>query len=212
MTAADGTARWTRIGILGWTFDPPHRAHISLAETALQQLQLIRAFFAPAADPPHKHGKIRASITQRLAMLERAVSGCPQFEISLVDVERPGPHNSVDTARIFGERYPGAELFFIMGADALAKLPTWRQPNELLRRCKIAVMKRQGYGFHAAIENTPLLELVERCVLLDRPQLAISSNDLLDRLQQGKDVSAMLAPNVLAYIQCEGIYHVGDDG
>ncbi len=99
-----------------------------------------------------------------------------------------------------------------MGADELAELPTWQQPSELLRRCQIAMMKRPGYGFHAAIESTWLLELVARCVLLDGPQLAISSRDLLDRLQQDKDVSAMLAPNVLAYIQREGIYHVGDDG
>ena len=212
MTTAGGTAKKTRIGILGGTFDPPHQAHISLAETARQQLHLRHAFFVPAADPPHKHGKIRASITQRLAMLERALSGSPQFEISLVDVERPGPHYSVDTVRIFGERYPGAELFFIMGADALAELPTWRQPSELLRGCQLAVMRRPGYGFHAAIENSPLAELKDCCVLLDGPQLPISSSDLLERLEQGEDVSAMLVPSVLTYIQRGGIYHVGDDG
>lgn len=212
MNVAGSTAQNTRIGILGGTFDPPHQAHIHLAETAHKQLQLSRTFFVPAADPPHKHGKLRASITQRLAMLELALAAYPLFEISSVDVERPGPHYSVDTVRIFGERHPGAALYFIMGADSLAELPTWRQPNELLRRCQVAVMKRPGYDFNSTVKNSPLPELAECSVLLEGPQLAISSSDLLMFLEQGKDVSSMLAPSVLEFIRREKVYAVGDHG
>lgn len=195
-----------RIGILGGTFDPPHLAHIHLAETAHQQLDLNQIFFVLAAEPPHKHGKTRASVAQRLAMLKQALVDYPQFEISHVDVERPGPHYSVDTLRIFKRIYVDAELYFIMGTDSLADLTNWKNPTGILEQCKLAVMNRPGYNDTSIIHNHQLPELADRCVLLDGPELDISSSQLLLGMELGNDVSTMLAPGVLELIQREQIY------
>lgn len=196
-----------KIGILGGTFDPPHLAHIHLAKAAHEQLKLNRVFFVPAADPPHKLGKTRASVSQRLEMLKQALIYTPEFEISLVDVERPGPHYSVDTAHAFKDIFEDAHLYFIMGTDALADLPNWLRPNEILKLCMVAVMKRPGFDYSSIINGGLLPELADRCVLLEGPELAISSSSLLIGLHQGKDVTNMLAPGVLEYIKREKIYN-----
>ena len=196
-----------KIGILGGTFDPPHLAHIHLAKAAHEQLELNRIFFVPAADPPHKLGKTRASVSQRLEMLRQALIYIPEFEISLVDVERPGPHYSVDTAHEFKDLFEDAHLYFIMGTDALADLPNWFRPNEILKLCKVAVMKRPGFDYTSIINGGLLPGLADRCVLLEGPELAISSSSLLISLHQGNDVTNMLAPNVLEYIKREKIYN-----
>ncbi|MCY3834880.1 MAG: nicotinate-nucleotide adenylyltransferase [Anaerolineaceae bacterium] len=195
-----------RIGILGGTFDPPHLAHIHLAETAHQQLELDQIFFVLAAEPPHKHGETRASVSQRLAMLQKALVDYPQFEISHVDVDRPGPHYSVDTLRIFKKIFAHAELYFIMGSDSLADLANWKNPTEILKQCKLAVMKRPGYSDTSIIHNQRLPELTDRCVLLEGPELDISSSQLLRGIEQGNDVAPMLASGVWALIQREQIY------
>ena len=85
-----------RLGVLGGTFDPIHNGHLGLAEAAYAQLALGRILFVPAAEPPHKQGRRITAVEHRLKMVELAVQGHPHFEVSRVDIDRPGPHYSVD--------------------------------------------------------------------------------------------------------------------
>lgn len=110
-----------RIGILGGTFDPPHIGHLVLAEAAREGLNAEKILFVPAGDPPHKQGDTRLALEHRLAMLERALGDDPAFVISRVDIDRPGPHYTVDTMRILQQQFPDAELYFVMGGGFTAR-------------------------------------------------------------------------------------------
>ena len=116
-----------RIGILGGTFDPPHVGHLILAQHALEALDLDVVLFVPAGDPPHKRDAYKTPVDHRVAMLALAIGPNPGFSLSRVDVDRPGPHYSVDMVRLIGEQHPDADLYFVMGGDSLRDLPRWYQ-------------------------------------------------------------------------------------
>jgi nicotinate-nucleotide adenylyltransferase len=197
-----------RIGILGGTFDPPHIGHLILAEYTVEALELERVLFVPAADPPHKRDQTRTPIQHRLAMLECAIVGNDRFSISMVDIERPGPHYSVDTVRIIQAQYPNAELFFVMGGDSLRDLPRWHNPDELIQLCKLAVMRRSDEDVHPQMHQDVLPELAERVIMVDAPLLGIwiSSTHVVQRLQKGKSARYVVPQLVLRYIEKHHIY------
>lgn len=194
------------IGILGGTFDPPHIGHLILAEYAVDALNLERLLFVPAADPPHKLHEDKTPVKHRLAMLERAIADNARFEMSRVDVDRPGPHYSVDMVRLLQAQFPAAELYFVMGSDSLRDLPQWRQPEVLIRRCRLAVMRRPGDGVHATMHAAVLPELAERVVMIDAPLVGISSSAIVERLRRGQSARYLLPDAVLAYIQRQRLY------
>ena len=99
-----------RIGILGGTFDPPHVGHLILGEYSIDALDLTHLLFVPAADPPHKQDREKTPVEQRLAMLKIAIAGNDRFDLSRIDLDRPGPHYSLDTVKIVRQQFPDAEL------------------------------------------------------------------------------------------------------
>ena len=197
-----------RVGILGGTFDPPHIGHLVLAEYALSALKLDCVLFVPAADPPHKW-RVRVNIGHRLPMIERAIAGNDKFTISRVDVDRPGPHYTVDTIRILQRQNPDAEYFFLMGGDSLHNLPEWHHPKELIALCKLAVMARPGAEVTADLKTSMIPGLAERVVVIDSPMLGFSSTEVADRLETGLSVRYLVPDAVLTYIQENGLYQNG---
>jgi len=197
-----------RVGILGGTFDPPHIGHLVLAEYALSALKLDCVLFVPAADPPHKW-RVRVNIDHRLPMIERAIAGNDKFTISRVDVDRPGPHYTVDTIRILQRQNPDAEYFFLMGGDSLHNLPEWHHPEELIALCKLAVMARPGAEVTADLKTSTIPGLAERVVVIDSPMLGFSSTEVADRLETGLSVRYLVPDAVLTYIQENGLYQNG---
>jgi nicotinate-nucleotide adenylyltransferase len=140
-------ARPPRIGFLGGTFDPPHEGHVRLARLAQQRLGLERVLLAPAGVQPLKVGEGPvASWQQRLRMVQLAVAGMGGLEASDIDAPRPGgmPNYSVDTLVRVAEQHPGAQIFFLMGADAFQGLRRWHDPVGLLQLCDLAVASRPG--------------------------------------------------------------------
>ncbi len=121
------------IGILGGTFDPVHHGHLILARDAVEQLGLTRLIFVPAAINPHKlaRGGPAAPADARLAMLRAAIAGEPRFGVDDCELRRAGPSFSIDTVREFHARWPEAGLVYLLGADNIADLPTWRDIDEL---------------------------------------------------------------------------------
>jgi nicotinate-nucleotide adenylyltransferase len=135
-----------RIGILGGTFDPVHLGHLALAEEAREVLGLDRVLFVVAGDPWQKAGRVVVPGQLRLAMVEAAVRGNPAFEASRVELDREGPTFTVDTLETLAARgrAAGAEpdLWFLLSADALAGLRTWRRPDRVLQLARLAVAPR----------------------------------------------------------------------
>jgi nicotinate-nucleotide adenylyltransferase len=195
-----------RIGVLGGTFDPPHYGHLILADFATDWLQLDKLMFVPAGDPPHKHGAVRASAAHRLAMLECAIADEPRYTISHVDLERPGPHYTVDMVRILQTEEPQAEWYFVMGGDALRDLPTWSRPDELIQLCKLAVMQRPNLHVHGHMHDAVLPGLAERVVFIDAPLIGIAARDVARWIAEGRSVRYLMPPAVHLYVQEHGLY------
>jgi nicotinate-nucleotide adenylyltransferase len=195
-----------RLGILGGTFDPPHSGHLILAEYAWDALGLSQVLFVPAADPPHKQQEDKQPVNHRLAMLELALAGNDHFNISHVDIDRPGPHYSVDMLAILQEQYPEHELYFVMGSDSLRNLTRWHQPETLIQRCRLAVMRRPGDYIQLNMHEAALSGLAERVVMVDAPLIGISSSQIVERLQQGRSVRYLLPEPVLEYIDEHHLY------
>lgn len=199
-----------RIGILGGTFDPPHYAHLILAQHAYEELRLDRVLFVPAGVPPHKV-TTRTTVDDRVSMLERAIAGEPHFELSRVEIDRPGPHYSIDTVRIIQVQNPDAELFFIMGEDVYRDLPNWDRPQEMFETCKlaVAVMRRPGQNrepLSLDMHEDKIPDLEKNALLLTSPLVEFSSTDIVDRLAHGKSVRYMLPEPVIDYIHQHDLY------
>jgi len=197
-----------RLGILGGTFDPIHFGHLLAGEEARVTLGLDRVLFAPAGDPPHKQGHPLLPIAHRLAMVRLAIADNPAFELTTVDVDRPGPHYTVDLVRLVREEWgTGAEdTFFIMGADSLAHLLTWHRPDRLIQLCRLAVVARPGYRADLGELESALPGLSRRLDWVEMPVLGISSSDLQRRVRQGRSIRYQVPAAVAQYVAEHHLY------
>ncbi len=199
-----------RLGILGGTFDPVHYGHLLLAEAAREQCRLDQVWFMPAAIPPHKQGHALSPVEQRIEMLELAVAGNPAMIVSRFEADRGGVTYTVETLAAIAAEDPHRELFFLMGADSLADLPTWREPARICELAVPVVVGRAGQG----IDFSPLAELVpaERLELFRRhqvemPLVELSSHDIRRRVAGGQSIRYRTPRAVEKYIESRGLYH-----
>jgi nicotinate-nucleotide adenylyltransferase len=200
----------TRLGILGGTFDPPHYAHLILAQHAFEELKLSQVLFVPAGIPPHKI-ETRTTLEDRVTMLEMAIEDNRNFALSRVEIDRPGPHYTIDTVRIIQRQNPDAELYFIMGGDTYRDLVNWDRPQEMFATCKlaVAVMRRPGFGspdLRLDMHRETIPDLEEHAMMLSSPLVEFSSTDIVERLSNGRSVRYMVPDSVLAYVQEHGLY------
>ncbi len=194
-----------RIGILGGSFDPPHWGHIRLALAAHTQLALGQVLWVPAGQPPHKSGQTPTH--HRVAMTALAIAEQPAFELCRLDVDRPGPHYTVDLLALLQARYGvGAALWFIVGEDSLRDLGSWYAPGEILGRCRLAVYHRPG----VAVEWGALEELVPgvqgRIDWVDGPPIELSSSAIRRQVEHGGAMDDLVPPAVAAYVRQHGLY------
>ena len=190
-----------RLGVLGGTFDPPHYGHLALAEAARVQLRLDRVLFVPAGQPPHKPDRPITPAHHRVAMVEAAIADNPAFALSRVDLDRPGPHYTVEMLALLRREYPDAELFFLMGGDSLAEFPTWRDPAGIVRQARLAVMRRPGREPDLAMLERAIPHVRERLVWLDVPYLDIAASDLRRRVRERLPLRYLVPPSVEDYIR-----------
>ncbi|NLF00113.1 MAG: nicotinate-nucleotide adenylyltransferase [Anaerolineales bacterium] len=209
VSGAEPTIR--RLGVLGGTFDPPHYAHLALAENSRVQLELDLVLFVPAGHPPHKLVEPPSPVHKRVAMVEAAIADNPAFILSRVDVERPGPHFTVRTLSLIHDEYPQAELFFIIGEDSLAEFHKWRDPAGIVRLARLAVMRRPGWQADVERLEQGVPEVCGRVSWLDVPLLDISSTELRRRVRQGLPIRYLVPPSVDACVHTHRLYR-GDAG
>lgn len=196
-----------QIGIFGGTFDPPHLGHLILASEAYAQLRLDRLLWVLTPDPPHKQDQVVTPVEHRLAMVNLAIQDNPVFELSRVELDRPGPHYMFDTVEELSGKYPNADFIPIIGGDSLRDLPKWHKPKELLYACHwVGVMRRPG-------EEPDLKELEEQLPgisskvhYVDAPLLEIASREIRSRVADGHPYRYYLPEPVFEYITEHELY------
>jgi nicotinate-nucleotide adenylyltransferase len=197
-----------RLGILGGTFDPVHLGHLLAAEEARGVLRLDRVMFVPAAMPPHKQQLSLLPVEHRLAMVRLAIVDNPDFALSTIDVDRPGPHYTVDTIRLMRQQWRSSaeDTVLIMGADSLVQLTTWHEPTRLVWSCRLAVVARPNYEADMAALEAALPGLTDRVDWVDCPLLGISSSDLQHRVRQGRSIRYQTPAAVARYVAEHHLY------
>lgn len=197
----------TRIGLLGGSFDPIHVGHLHIGRHACARLDLARVVFMPAGQPPHKLGQALTDPEHRFEMARLAVAGEPCFTISRIDLDRPGPCYSVDTVRLMQEAWgPTARIYFLIGADSLADLPTWREPERLLQLCQVVAVARPGYTLDLETLNRRFPDAPPVLLLENVPPIDVSATEIRRRVAAGCSIEGMVPPAVAAYIRAHGLY------
>ena len=189
-----------RIGIMGGTFDPIHHGHLVAASEAATSFGLDEVIFVPTGEPWQKSDRAVSPAEHRYLMSVIATASNPRFQVSRVDIDRAGPTYSVDTIRDLSRSYPGAELFFITGADALAQILSWKDADEALRLAKFIGATRPGFELSA--EHLPH----DAVTLIDVPALSISSSDVRARVAAGQPVWYLVPDGVVQYINKHHLY------
>jgi nicotinate-nucleotide adenylyltransferase len=194
-----------RLGVLGGTFDPVHTGHLVLAEHAREALSLETVLFIPAGDPWRKSHRTITPAAHRVAMLRLAVEDNAAFGISDIELNREGPTYTADTLEaLAGERLDD-EFYFIVGADALADLPNWRDPQRIVRHAMLAVAPRDLQDANTVAINVP--GIADRIVTFEIPRLAISSSDIRARTAANLTIRYLVPDSVAAYIAQHNLYH-----
>ena len=196
-----------RIGVLGGTFDPVHYGHLHPVEAAASRLALDTVLYVPAARSPFKTEQ-PADARHRVAMLALALQGRRGWRITLDELDREPPSYTVDTLRALAIRYPGDELWLLMGTDMLAHLDRWKSPEEIVRLARIAAFHREPFtGDRVGIPGIP--GLADRLEVFDAGSVKISSSGLRADLARGESVADRVPEAVAEYITKHGLYRSG---
>lgn len=199
-----------RIGIFGGTFDPPHLGHLILAAESYDQLRLDRLLWVLTPDPPHKQGMNIHPMEQRIEMVLAAMGSDPAFELSRIEIDRPGPHYAEDTVHLLGKEFPDAELFYLMGGDSLHDLHTWHEPQAFIKACSgLGVMRRPGDEIDLDLIESYLPGISKKVNFIDAPLLEISARQIRYRIATGKPYRYYLPPAVYRLI-LEKHYYLDD--
>jgi nicotinate-nucleotide adenylyltransferase len=185
---------------MGGTFDPVHHGHLVAASEVGSRFGLDEVVFVPTGQPWQKTDRMVSPAEHRYLMTVIATASNPRFTVSRVDIDRPGPTFTTDTLRDLGAQYPGAELFFITGADALTQILSWKNADQLFQLAYFIGVTRPGHRLDSAGLTA------DRISLLEVPALAISSTDCRDRVEQNQPVWYLVPDGVVQYINKHGLY------
>lgn len=191
-----------KIGIYGGSFDPVHLGHLILAETCREQLQLDEIWWVPAKVSPFKTEQQPIEGKQRAAMLDFAVAGHPEMKVDRREIKRNTVSYTIDTLREIQQEKPDAELYLLMGADALQGLAGWKEPVAIAQLAKIVAVNR--------VESQPQTppwpdgpcpkEIQSRIITLTMPNIDLSSSDLRQRIREGRSIRYLVPRPVENYI------------
>ena len=199
-----------KIGVLGGTFDPIHLGHLIVAGDIMEKLGLGEVLFIPAGRPWLKleQEKTITPAEHRLAMVRLAVASNPHFKVSTMEIDRPGLSYSIDTVlELKAKLGAEAEIYFIVGPDALAELPEWKDPARLMGMCQVVGIGRPA---HSKVDLLKLERSIpgasQRIKLVDVPQIDISSTDIRRRVARGLSIRYLVPEAVEKYIVEHKLY------
>ena len=191
----------TRIGVMGGTFDPIHHGHLVAASEVGHFFSLDEVIFVPTGQPWQKDGREVSAAEDRYLMTVIATASNPRFSVSRVDIDRPGPTYTIDTLRELRTiRGPDTDFFFITGADALARLISWRHADELLTLAHFVGCTRPGHQ----LSGDGLPE--GKASLIEIPALAISSTACRERVRAGEPIWYLVPDGIVQYIAKRRLY------
>lgn len=190
-----------KIGIFGGSFNPPHIAHLILAESLYEKLSLDTVLFMPSSTPPHKQNDTLLDPTDRLRLVNLAIAGNDRFSVSDLEIKRGGTSYTIETITALKDIYPNAALYLIVGLDNLVTFHHWVKYSAILDRCTVVAMKRPG----SAMKHVRK-EIFEKSTIVDVPYLDISSTKIREMIRQGKSVRYLVPDAVLEEIEKRGFY------
>ena len=197
-----------KVGIFGGTFDPIHQGHLVVAEQVAQTLGLGRVIFVPGGIPPHKPASsIKASAGERLRMAEAAVAGNDKFVVDRAEIDAGKATYSVDTVPLIKERHDeGDEWFFVVGADEVSNLLSWKEPDRLLEETAMVAAARPGYDVSKLDHLAEGLENFEKIIPVECTLMDISATGIRRMLREGKSVRYLVPEGVYTLIHDRGLY------
>jgi nicotinate-nucleotide adenylyltransferase len=196
-----------RLGVMGGTFDPVHHGHLVAASEVGSWFDLDEVVFVPTGEPWQKEERVVTPAEDRYLMTVIATASNPRFSVSRVDIDRPGPTYTVDTLRdIRADRGDDWDLFFITGADAMAKIVTWHDADVCFDLAHFVGCTRPGHELSVAGLPSDKVSVVEV------PALAISSTDCRDRVAAGEPIWYLVPDGVVQYVSKRNLYAAPDLG
>ena len=199
------------IGILGGTFDPIHNGHLAIAESAAERLGLDSVLFIPAGRPWLKAEQAVSDPAHRLEMTRLAVADYPNFVVSDVEIERPGPTYTVDTLRELRAQFAGSpqptELYLILGMDSARDLGRWRRPERIFEMCVVVALSRPGSDDARPDDVERRFPAARgRFRVIRGPRIDISATEIRQSVSDGRPIRAYVPPSVEAYIREHKLY------
>ncbi len=188
-----------KLGLFGGSFNPIHLGHLLVAQAAREELSLDRLFFIPAAQSPFKPGVEIAPAKARTQLLRLALAGQSHTEVDEQELLRGGVSYTIDTVRDYARRFPGAELFWLIGADHVVSLPKWREAEELARLAEFLIIPRPG---DALVTVPPPF----RARQLRGFPLGVSSSQIRERVKAGLPIESLVPPGVAEAIRNNHLY------
>ncbi|HCD01631.1 MAG TPA: nicotinic acid mononucleotide adenylyltransferase [Planctomycetaceae bacterium] len=189
-----------RLGVFGGAFDPVHTGHLVLASECRQQLALDAVWLVPSGSPPHKDPGGLADAGTRVEMLELATAGDPGLVVSRIEIDREGVSYTVDTLETIAASDPGCELFLLLGADSVADLANWYQPERICELARVVAVNRGGTTSKTAVTGCRVEEVT-------MPAIDVSSRDIRHRIHQGRSIRHLVPRAVEAYLDEHALYN-----
>lgn len=209
-TTREGAENARKIGILGGTFNPIHIGHLMLAEWALDEIGLDQVWMVPTGMPYMKDSQEVLPGPERLHMTRLAVEDNPRLKCLDIEVRRAGRTYSYETLEELGRQYPTDRFFFIVGADCLFTIESWKEPERIFGSSVLVAAVRGEQDFSEMEEKKKALEGKFRAgqgiLLLPFPRLSVSSTEIRERVQRGRSVKYLVPDRVLEYIREKGFY------
>lgn len=195
----------TKIGIMGGTFNPIHNGHIALAQAAYKNFSLDKILFMPSGRSYMKQDVLDNE--KRTAMVSRAIASIPYFELSTIEVERPGNTYTCETLQQLTQQNPNVHYYFILGADSLFYIEKWKNPEIIFSLATIICMVRDDFCLADIKEKgTELAQKGADILYLDIPKITISSTEIRNRVKHHESISDLVPENVAKYIIQEHLY------
>jgi len=192
---------------MGGTFNPPHLGHLICAEEVYDHFEFDKVIFVPSARPPHKDNSEILDAQHRYTMTVLATRDNPHFEVSRVELDRPGWSYSIETVREFKRKYgQDTEIYWIVGADSVLEMFSWKAVDELLSICNFVAINRPGYDLNQADQR-----FLKKVQLFKVTDVDISASEVRRRVRQGESIKYLVPSDVESYIYENGLYgHASD--
>ena len=197
-----------KIGILGGTFDPFHKGHFMMAESAYEQFDLDEVWIMPNGNPPHKRNQEKTEFHTRCEMIQLAIKKAPYMTLCDVEGSDDAYHYTYETLGMFKKQHPETKFFFIIGADSLYDFPGWKNPEKIAKLCTLLVACRDEAGFVELQKKAAEIKEMfgGEILIMNSPRVDAASSEIRSMISEGKDVSKYLDSDICEYIKEKRLY------